>query len=248
MKFIKLIFLRENKFYFSIQSLTGLRPRNLALYKQALTHKSANIRKADGYLLNNERLEYLGDAILGAIIAHQLYLQYPRRSEGFLTKTRSKIVNRSLLNQIAKNMHLDQLVRSQSQIEVTQTHILGDALEALIGAIYIDLGYKAANTFITQKLIDQHINIKKLAKKDTNYKSLLIEWTQKHKKDINFITEEQHTAYSSTPIFISKAAIDEIPYGEGQGYSKKEAQQNAARAALKELKKEDKQNTAASPS
>jgi len=218
-------------------SVTGLRPVNLDLYKQAFIHKSAMIKGPNGKYINNERLEFLGDAILGSIVAEELYMRFPRRDEGFLTKTRSRIVNRSLLNEIALKMGLGQWIKAQSQIDISQTSIPGDALEAIVGAVYLDRGYSTCQQFVFDKIITPHINLNKIAKKDTNYKSLLIEWGQKQKKSINFITEEQHVSNGSAPIFMAKAAIDNAPVGEGKGFSKKEAQQNAARQALKIIHK-----------
>jgi len=235
MKLIKLFSPRGKKFYFSIWMLTGLRPRNISLYRLALTHKSANLKAENGRLISNERLEYLGDAILGAIIANELYLRYPKGSEGFLTKTRSRIVSRSHLNEIASIMGLAQMLETNLQTDPKHTHVLGDALEALVGAVFLDYGFDECTKFINTKLIDKHVDIESLVKKDTNYKSLLIEWAQKYKKSINFITEEQHEAGEYSPMFVSKAIIDGEITGEGNGSSKKEAQQNAARTALKNV-------------
>jgi len=195
------------------------------------------IKGPNGKFINNERLEFLGDAILGSIVAEELYKRFPRRDEGFLTKTRSRIVNRSLLNEIALKMGLGQWIKSQSQIDIAQTSIPGDALEAIVGAVYLDRGYTQCQQFVFDKIITPHINLNKVAKKDSNYKSLRIEWGQKHKKSINFITEEQHVSNGSAPVFMAKAAIDNDPVGEGKGFSKKEAQQNAARQALKIIHK-----------
>ncbi|MBI9060744.1 MAG: ribonuclease III [Marinilabiliaceae bacterium] len=237
MHIIKLFSLRGKKFYNSMKSVTGFRPLNLDLYKQAFMHKSAMIKGPNGKFINNERLEFLGDAILGSIVAEELYKRFPRRDEGFLTKTRSRIVNRSLLNEIALKMGLGQWIKSQSQIDIAQTSIPGDALEAIVGAVYLDKGYTTCQQFVLDKIITPHVNLNKIAKKDTNYKSILIEWGQKHRKSINFITEEQHVSNGSAPIFTAKAAIDNDPVSEGKGFSKKEAQQNAARQALKIIHK-----------
>jgi len=218
-----------------MKAVTGFRPVNLNLYEQAFVHKSAMIKGTDGKFINNERLEFLGDAILGSIVAEELFKRFPRRDEGFLTKTRSRIVNRSLLNEIALRMGFGQWIKSQSQIDISQTSIPGDALEAIVGAVYLDLGYRKCQQFVLDRIIIPHINLNKIAKKDTNYKSLLIEWGQKQKKIINFMTEEQHVSNGSAPIFMAIAIIDDEPAGEGKGFSKKEAQQNAARQALKKV-------------
>ncbi len=235
MKLIKLFSPRGRKFYFSIWMLTGFRPKNLSLYRLALTHKSANLKDEDGRVISNERLEYLGDAVLGAIVANFLYLRFPQGSEGFLTKMRSKLVSRNHLNEIGTAMGVNSLLETNLQIDPKQTHVPGDALEAIVGAVFLDYGFEICEKFITEKIIDNHVDIEKLVDKDTNYKSLLIEWAQRYKKSINFVTEEHHQSNSSSPVFISYALIDDEKKGEGRGASKKEAQQNAARTALKSV-------------
>lgn len=236
---IKLFSPRREKFYGFIQNIIGFKPGNIDIYRLAFIHKSAMIKGPDKRFINNERLEYLGDAMLGAIVADELYKRFPSKNEGFLTKTRSRIVNRSLLNEIALKMELGEWVNAQSKIDIAQTSILGDALEALIGAIYVDKGYQTCENFVSQKIIKQYVDLKLVAKKDTNYKSLLIEWGQKYKKNVHFITEEQHISGSVAATFIANAAIDGEKIGEGEGFSKKEAQQNAAKNALKELRRRD---------
>jgi len=237
---IKLFSLRREKFYNFIHSSTGIRPHNLDIYRQAFIHKSAMIKGTNKRFINNERLEFLGDAMLGSIVADKLYNHFPEKNEGFLTKTRSRIVNRTLLNEIALKMGLGSWIKAQSKIDIANTSILGDALEALIGAIYLDRGYSACEKFVLRIIINQHVDLLGVAKKDTNYKSLLIEWGQKHKEGVHFITEEKNSTNTLTPTFISRAAVNNEVIGEGEGFSKKEAQQNAARIALKELKKRRK--------
>ncbi|TAJ12993.1 ribonuclease III [Marinilabiliaceae bacterium JC017] len=236
LQIIELFSPRGKKFYSSIYQITGIRPGDIKLYELAMIHKSAMKRDSSGRFINNERLEFLGDAILGSVVAHELYLQFPKKNEGFLTKTRSRIVNRSFLNEIALKMRLNMMIKLQTRLDVVHTHILGDALEALIGAIYLDKGYQACQFFIRNKIIQDYVDMKLVAKKDSNYKSLLIEWCQKHKRNIKFTTEEVHPVNGLSPMFVSKALIDEVLLGEGEGLSKKEAQQNAARRALKQVK------------
>ena len=236
---IKLFPFRREKFYGFIRQLIGIKPNDIEIYRLAFIHKSAMIRGKDKRFINNERLEFLGDAMLGAIVADTLYKRFPGKNEGFLTKTRSRIVNRTLLNKIAFKMGLGDWINAQSKIDIAQTSILGDALEALIGAIYVDKGYTACETFIMERIITQYIDLKTVAKKDSNYKSLLIEWGQKNKQSVQFITEEKHLSGSVAALFIAKAAIDDDVIGEGEGFSKKEAQQNAAKNALQELRRRD---------
>nr|WP_319401372.1 ribonuclease III [uncultured Carboxylicivirga sp.] len=238
---IKLLPFRGKKFYGFIRTTTGLKPSDITIYEQAMIHKSAMLRNDQTKrYMNNERLEYLGDAILGSIVAEVLYQFFPHKNEGFLTKTRSRIVNRSLLNSIALEMDLHKWVKTQSLLDVSQTSILGDALEALIGAVYLDKGYTKCKQFVEDKLLNQYIDLQKIAREDNNFKSLLIEWGQKNKKSVNFITEETHSyTDSETPTkFKSKALIDEELLGEGEGHSKKEAQQNAAHEALDRIEQE----------
>jgi len=235
MKLIKLFSPRGKKFYFSMWILTGIRPRNISLYRLALTHKSAMVKANDGRIISNERLEYLGDAVLGAVVANELYLSYPKGSEGFLTKTRSRIVNRSLLNDIGASMGLANMLETNLQTDPKRTHVLGDALEAIIGAVFLDYGFDECSKFIRTNLLGKYVDLDKLIKKDTNYKSMLIEWAQRYKKSVNFITEEHHSASNLSPAFISYASVDGEKIGEGKGSSKKEAQQNAAHMALKSV-------------
>ncbi len=234
---IKLFSLRRGEFYNFIYSATGIKPHNLNIFQQAFTHKSAMIKGSDNRFINNERLEFLGDAMLGSIVADELCKRFPEKNEGFLTKTRSRIVNRTLLNDIALKMGLGKWVKAQSKIDITNTSILGDTLEALIGAIYIDRGYKYCERFVLKVIINQYIDLVIVAKKDTNYKSLLIEWGQKYKESVHFITEEKHSSTSLTPTFIARAAINNEVIAQGEGFSKKEAQQNAAHITLKQLKR-----------
>lgn len=185
-----------------------------------------------GAPLNNERLEYLGDALLSAVVAHELFLRFPEKDEGALTKMRSRIVNRHNMNQLALEMGLNKLIRTQPLADMAQTHIPGDALEALIGAIYLDRGYKQTYRFIVEKVINKQPNLISFVENDTNFKSLLIEWGQKNKCNIHFVTEEYPSQLANEMIFVAQAFINNKMLGEGEGFSKKEAQQNAACKAL----------------
>ncbi len=225
----------RRKLYYLLKSITGTYPHNLQIYELSLIHKSAMIKLDNGEIINNERLEFLGDALLGAIVAQELYNKYPDVNEGFLTKTRSKIVNRSFLNDIALKLGLKDLISSQSKIALEKTNIMGDALEALIGAIFVDKGYKVCQKFITRKILIPFVNLNEITKHDTNFKSILIEWGQKNKHDIQFITDEIPDNNEHTPIFVSSVEIDNKVFGRGEGSSKKESQQNAAMEALQNV-------------
>ncbi|MCW3786535.1 ribonuclease III [Plebeiibacterium sediminum] len=231
----------RRKLYYLLKSITGIFPKELEVYELALIHKSAMIKADNGEIINNERLEFLGDAILGAIVAQELYNKYPTVNEGFLTKTRSKIVNRSFLNETALKLGLKDIISSQSRIALEKTNIMGDALEALIGAIFVDQGYKGCQKFITKKILVPYVNLNEITKHDTNFKSILIEWGQKHKHDIQFITDEIPDNCEHAPVFVSSVEVDNKVFGRGEGSSKKESQQNAAMEALQNvsLRKED---------
>ncbi len=231
---IKLFFFPRREFYGLLFDTLGFKPNNPDLYELALIHRSASIRK-DGYSLNNERLEYLGDAVLGAIIADLLYKYFPSSDEGFLTQTRSKIVSRGSLNKLAKKIGLDKELISNVNLN-NNKHIYGDAFEALIGAIYLDQGYQTTHQFIENKIFRKHINIEKVVTLETNFKSKLIEWSQKNKIDVVFNTHEKDLDENQhLPLFVSEVEIDSEIKGRGIGTSKKEAQQKAAHEALKQL-------------
>jgi ribonuclease-3 len=187
---------------------------------------------SQGNVVNNERLEYLGDAILGAVIADFLYNRFPQEDEGFLTKMRSKLVNRSILTNLTYEMGLNVFVDSNTNNSIEKSHIYGDALEALIGAIYLDKGYSAAKYFITKRILSRYVDLKELELIDLNYKSKLIEWSQKNKMDVKFDTLEEYPENNRQPRFVSIVEINNREISRGSGTSKKEAQQNAARIAM----------------
>jgi len=219
-----------------LKELLGFYPSNLKLYDLAFIHKSASVQDSQGNLVNNERLEFLGDAILGAIIAEFLYNRFPQQDEGFLTKTRSKLVNRSFLTRLTFDMGLDVFIDSNTIKSIDKSHIYGDALEALIGAIYLDQDYQKTKYFVTKKILSKYVNLNEIEQKDTNFKSQLIEWSQKNKKEVRFETvEEPLKEKMYKPRFVSVILVDNKEMGHGTGTSKKEAQQNASREALKKL-------------
>jgi ribonuclease-3 len=219
-------------FYYRLIRILGFLPRKIGLYELAFIHKSASLSDSKGNPLNYERLEYLGDAVLGVIIAEFLYLQFPARNEGFLTKMRSKIVNGDHLSLLTQQMGLSKLLDSRIQNEQANRHILGDAFEALIGAIYLDKGYRSTRRFVLRKVVRKHIDLVALERNETNFKSQLIEWAQKNRKEITFYTDIE--PYDPT-LFISFVGIGDTLFGSGTGVSKKEAEQNAALETLKEL-------------
>lgn len=219
-------------FYSRLIRILGFLPGKIGLYELAFIHKSASLSDSKGNPLNYERLEYLGDAVLGIVIAEFLYRQFPDRNEGFLTKMRSKIVNGDNLSMLTQQMGLTQLLDNRIQNEQASRHILGDAFEALIGAIYLDKGYRRTRRFVLRRVIRKHVDLVELERNETNFKSQLIEWAQKNKKEVTFYTDIE--PYDPTH-FISFVSIGDTLFGSGTGVSKKEAEQNAALETLKEL-------------
>ncbi|MDR0427679.1 MAG: ribonuclease III, partial [Dysgonamonadaceae bacterium] len=174
---IRLLFtINKKESYLLLYYILGFYPKNITFYEEALLHKSSS-KGFRGHHLNNERLEFLGDAVLNAVIADIIYQKFPNRNEGFLTDTRSKIVKRETMNQIAKELGLHCLI--VSCVNNQKSHILGNALEAFIGAIYLDRGYQKTHQFIETKIIRPYIDIEAVAKKEVNFKSKLLEWSQK---------------------------------------------------------------------
>ncbi len=234
---IKLFSSSRKEFYLFLKDLLGFYPQNLKLYDIAFIHKSASITDSQGNYVNNERLEYLGDAILGAIIADFLYNRFPQEDEGFLTKTRSKLVNRSFLTNLTYEMGLNVFIDSNTTKNIDKRHMYGDALEALIGAIYLDKDYQTAKFFVTKRILSKFVNLNEIEQVDSNFKSQLIEWSQKSKKELEFETTEEFSEKSKQPWFTAVVKVDNIEFGHGKGTSKKEAQQNAARKALQKIDK-----------
>lgn len=233
---IKLFSTPGKEFYLFLKSLFGFTPSNLQLYETAVIHRSASRLDSQKNWVNNERLEYLGDAILGAVIAEFLYNRFPGQDEGFLTQMRSKLVNRSFLTELTYQTGLNNYIKSNTNNTLENSHIYGDALEALIGALYLDKGYQVTRQFITKKLLLKYVDLRAIQFINTNYKSQLIEWSQKNKKEINFETTEHHQG-DRQPNFISVITIDEEIIGQGKGASKKEAQQNASQRVIEILRK-----------
>lgn len=236
---IRLLFHKERESYFCFYRILGFFPRNLKVYQQALLHKSTSLRSEEGRPINNERLEFLGDAILDAIVGDIVFKHFEGKREGFLTNTRSKIVQRETLNKLAVEIGLDKLVKYASRSSSHNSYMYGNAFEAFIGAIYLDQGYDRCKQFIEQKIFRQYIDLDKMSRKEMNFKSKLIEWSQKHKVEVSFELIEQFIDHENNPMFQTEVRIEGLPAGTGTGYSKKESQQNAAQMALKKLKADE---------
>ena len=190
--------------------------------------------------ISNERLEFLGDAVLGAIVADILYRHYGNKQEGFLTMLRSKIVCRSTLNQVAISLGLDKLIHHVGAVTTGHNSFMnGNAFEAFVGAIYLDRGYQYCCRFLEEQVFKKYIDIESMEKQEINFKSVLIEWCQKYQYRFVFSQKEsRESGKSNTPIFHSSLFIEGIPCGTGDGYSKKESDQNAAQQALKRIKRD----------
>ena len=235
---IKLPFRKEKELYCSLRDIIGFYPHNIDFYKQALMHRSVSRRNAKGKPVNNERLEFLGDAILDAIVGDIVFRHFEGKREGFLTTTRSKIVQRETLNRLAHEIGIGRLIVSSGHMSSHNSYMEGNAFEALVGAIYLDRGYGACMRFMQKRILSQLINLDKVAYKEVNFKSKLIEWCQKNKVKLDFELVEQQRDNSNSPIFVYKAKIEGIEGGEGRGYSKKESQQTASKTALQNLRRQ----------
>lgn len=228
---------RERELAQSFKNITGYHPNNLKLYILAMQHSSIAKTIDKGFKESNERLEYLGDALLGAIVAEYLFARFPYREEGFLTEIRSRIVNREILNNLAKKIGIKKLVEynKSSRSNLSHKSLYGDSLEALIGAVYLDLGFNRCKHFILKRLIANHYNIDDIVENNTNYKSIIIEWAQKENFDIKFeiIEVENDSRYK---LFTANIKINGESKGEGSGLSKKKAEQSAAHKCCEQLK------------
>ncbi|MDR1671445.1 MAG: ribonuclease III [Alistipes sp.] len=224
---------RDKAYYRLVREWFGIRPRNIELYKLALMHRSASV-DLHGRHLNNERLEFLGDAIIEAIVSDFLFIEFPDENEGGLTRLRSRIVSRTTLNTIAQALGIDNYIVKQTGGSAVQKHILGDALEAMIGAMYLDLGYNVANRTLIG-LMHTHIDLESLVTHENDYKSRLIECCQKSRQQVRFSTGHDEKYTSQLPVFRAVVMIDGIEVGHGIGETKKEAEQTAAHVVWEAL-------------
>lgn len=223
--------------YLSFYNILGFYPHDISLYQEAVTHRSSPMLNKKGKWINNERLEFLGDAILDAIVADILYKRFRNKKEGFLTSMRSRIVQRETLNRLSIELGLDKIIVTATRNHTHNTNMYGDALEALIGAIYLDQGYRVAKKFIFETLIKEHLSIDKVVQKEVDFKSRLIEWGQKNKVDVRFDIVDTEYDKHNNPVFRSVVYVCDFEAGSGEGFSKKESHQKAAKVALRKLKK-----------
>ncbi len=224
-------FKRNGNFFMELTKILGFKPKNLKYYKKAFTHRSMNIRGPKGNPFNYERLEFLGDAMLSSVIASHLYLEVPSGDEGYLTKMRSKVVSREHLNELGKDLKLIDLVESKIPAGQFGDNIHGNIFEALIGAIFLDRGYKYCEKFIYKRVIIPYVDIETLEGKVISYKSLLIEWCQKEKKTFGYNVYED-TGNDDVRHFSVKLSVDNKVIAKARATSKKKAEEKASRRAF----------------
>ena len=236
MSIIKKLFSRKSRpleggiFFDTIQKIVGFTPTNLDFYKKAFTHRSSNKTDIDGRAVNYERLEFLGDAMLSAIIASYLYKEVPAANEGYLTKMRSKIVSREHLNQLGKDLKLIDFVESKVTSQNFGDNIHGNIFEALVGAIFLDKGFDGCEKFIYKQVIIPYVNIERLEGKVISYKSLIIEWCQKEKKQFTFEFFDDN-GINNQKYFGVKLSINDKVIAKSRATSKKKAEEIAAKRA-----------------
>jgi ribonuclease-3 len=229
---VKQLFVRfspHRKRYIQIKNLLGFWPGNIRLYELAFTHSSVAREIREGIKDSNERLEFLGDAVLGTIIAQFLFVKFPYRDEGFLTEMRSRIVNRMYLNKLAIKIGIDKLIQYDASHRMYKS-ICGDTFEALIGAIYLDKGYDFTERIVLERIVRFHVDLDELEQQELNFKSRLINQAQRNRQSIVFDAREESASERQKRYHVT-VFIDEQPIAEGVGYSKKAAEQAASEQA-----------------
>ncbi len=227
---------KDGDFFLGITRILGFKPKKLSIYKKAFLHRSVNKKDANGNPMNYERLEFLGDAMLGTIISKHLYNEVPEGDEGYLTKMRSKVVSRKHLNELGKDLGLLRFVESRIPKSHFGENIHGNVFEALVGAIYLDRGYNYCEKFINQRVIEPYVDIEQLEGKVISYKSLLIEWCQKQKKSFNYSVYED-TGNDELKHFAVKLTIGDRIMAKARATSKKKAEEKASKRAYFALQK-----------
>ncbi|OMP32421.1 MULTISPECIES: ribonuclease III [Mangrovimonas] len=221
----------DGNFFLQLKSILGFRPKDKSLYVKAFTHRSMNLRDKKGNPINYERLEFVGDAMLSAVVASYLFSEVPQGDEGYLTKMRSKVVSREHLNELGKELKLIDLVESKIAKSNFGNNIHGNLFEALVGAIFLDRGYKYCERFIYDRVINPHVDIETLEGKVISYKSLLIEWCQKEKKTFDYNVYED-TGNDNLKHFSVKLSIDNKVVAKARATSKKKAEEKASKRAF----------------
>jgi ribonuclease-3 len=204
------------------------------LYKLAFRHKSQALELNNGSRVSNERLEYLGDAILSAVVADHLFKMFPYKDEGFLTEMRSRIVSRAQLNKLSQKLGIDTLINANTEKNNVYRSMKGDAFEALIGAMYLDKGYNFTRQIVIEKIIRQHFDLHELENNNTNYKSQIIEWSQREKRPVEFVILNE-VGHGYNKQYVVDILVDKVSMGKGRDYSIKGAEQDAAMKALLQI-------------
>ena len=231
MSLFKKVFRKKDEFAQTLERIIGFYPGQVSIYRQAFLHKSLTQTNEIKSFESNERLEFLGDAVLDSIISHYLFTKFPKKDEGYLTKLRSRLVSRQNLNNLGIKIGIKELIKSNLERESKSIH--GDALEALIGAIYMDKGYQLAYKFVEERLLQNHIDMDEVIQTETDFKSRVIEWCQKEKLAINFkITEQEE---NNEKQYTAELYIDNISKGIGMDFTKKKAEQLAAEQFYKTM-------------
>ena len=226
----------EKKFKSALKNTLGISPKNISLYTQAFRHNSIAKEIKEGIKDSNERLEYLGDSILNAIIAEYLFKKFPYKDEGFLTKMRSKIVSRDHLNQLAVKLGLNKFLSQTSDPGMKYSSMNGDAFEALIGAIYIDKGFYSVQDFILNRILKFHVDVEKILLTETDFKSKLIEWSQRERQEVQFkVVEENGNGNGYDKQFVIAVFVKGESIAQAQHFSKKKAEQLSAEATCIKL-------------
>ena len=234
---IRLLFRKDKEPFLKLYDIMGFYPHDISIYTQALMHRSCRQRSGSNRVLNNERLEFLGDALLSAVVADVLYERFQGQQEGFLTTLRSKIVKRETLNELAVNIGLDKLVKHSDHVgNAHNSYMNGNAFEAFFAAIYLDRGYDYCMQFMKERIFTKYIDIDKMSAKEENFKSKLIEWCQHYQCKFDFIVTAEKNEGGNAPKFFSEVLIEGVSCGKGTGYSKKESHQQAAQSAYKKVR------------
>jgi len=238
---VRLLLRKDKEPYLRLYNIMGFYPHDLSLYRVALMHRSTTSTNRQMRHINNERLEFLGDAILGAVVADIVYDRYRNQQEGFLTTLRSKIVKRETLNELAVKIGLDRLVIHSDRLASSHNNYMnGNAFEAFMGAMYLDRGYDYCMYFIKERILGRYINIDKMSQKEENYKSKIIEWCQHYQCQFDFVITNEKMEAGNAPKFYAEVVIENVPCGKGVGYSKKESHQNAAQQAFMKVQSDVK--------
>ncbi len=227
---------KGGEFYTAVKKIITFSPKNLSFYQKAFTHRSLNKKTSEGNTISYERLEFLGDAVLGMVIAAHLFKKVPTGDEGYLTKMRSKVVSREHLNELGRDLNLIKFVRTSVPSNQFGQNIHGNLFEALVGAIYLDRGFSYCEKFIQKRVIKPYVDIQKLEGKIISYKSLFIEWCQKNKKEFKFNVYED-TGKENLKYFAVKLQLDDKTVAKARATSKKKAEERAAKRAYYKLKR-----------